>query len=274
MEWVLPDVGVDCHVYRGFYRMKVRVLGCYGSELMGYNPTSFLVNEDVLIDAGTIASALTMEEQLKIRSVLLSHSHFDHIKGLFFLADNLFERFSTTIDIFTTQGIRDILKVHYFNDLLSPDFTSIPDRTNPVMRFNPIRPGQGFEVNGLLIHAFEANHVVETVGYTLQDGSATILYSGDTKTTPWIWKEARHRKDLKAIFVETSFPNRLGKLAELTGHLTPLMLEKELEKWGDIDIPIFLYHMKPQYLETLTLEIGKLKRPNISILKQGDEFNF
>lgn len=258
----------------GFRRMKVRVLGCYGSELMGYNPTSFLVNENVLIDAGTIASALTMEEQLKIRSILLSHSHFDHIKGLFFLADNLFEKFSTTIDIYATTGILEILRTHYFNNLLSPDFTSIPHKGNPIMRFNSILPGQGFEVNGLRIQAFKANHVVETVGYTVQDGSGTILYSGDTGATPWIWEEARHQKDLKAIFVETSFPNRLGELAKLTGHLTPSMLGQELEKLGDIDVPIFIYHMKPQYLETLSTEIERLSRPNISILQQGDEFTF
>ena len=254
--------------------MKIRVLGCYGTELSGYNATSFLVNENILVDAGTIASALTMEEQLKIRSILLSHSHFDHVKGLFFLADNLFERFSTTVNIYSTSGILDILKTHYFNNLLSPDFTAIPDKKNPVMRFNPIVPSEGFEVNGLMVHAFKANHVVESVGYKLQDGNGAILYSGDTGATPWMWKEAREQKGLKAIFVETSFPNRLGELARLTGHLTPSMLEEELQKIGDLDVPIFIFHMKPQYLETLTTEIEQLNHPNISILKQGDEFTF
>lgn len=254
--------------------MKIRVLGCYGTELSGYNATSFLVNETILVDAGTIASALTMEEQLKIRSILLSHSHFDHIKGLFFLADNLIERFSATVNIYSTSGILDILKIHYFNNLLSPDFTAIPDKKNPVMRFNPIVPGEGFEVNGLMVHAFKANHVVESVGYKLQDGNGAILYSGDTGATPWMWKEAREQKGLKAIFVETSFPNRLGELARLTGHLTPSMLEEELQKIGDLDVPIFIFHMKPQYLDTLTTEIAGLNHPNISILKQGDEFTF
>ena len=254
--------------------MKIRVLGCYGTELSGYNATSFLVNENILVDAGTIASALTMEEQLKIRSILLCHSHFDHIKGLFFLADNLFERFSATVNIYSTSGILDILKTHYFNNLLSPDFTAIPDTKNPVMRFNPIVPGEGFEVNGLMVHAFKANHVVESVGYKLQDENGAILYSGDTGATPWIWREAREQKGLKAIFVETSFPNRLGELAELTGHLTPSMLEEELQKIGDLDVPIFIFHMKPQYLDALTREIEQINHPNISILKQGDEFTF
>ena len=254
--------------------MKIRVLGCYGTELLDYNATSFLVNENILVDAGTIASALTMEEQLKIRSILLSHSHFDHIKGLFFLADNLFERFSTTVNIYSTAGILDILKTHYFNDLLSPDFTSIPDKKNPILRLSPIVPSKGFEINGLMVHAFKANHVVESVGYKLQDENEAILYSGDTGATPWIWKEAREQKGLKAIFVETSFPNRLSDLARLTGHLTPSMLEEELQKIGDLDVPIFIFHMKPQYLETLTAEIEQLNHPNISILKQGDKFTF
>jgi cAMP phosphodiesterase len=254
--------------------MRLRVLGCYGTELRNYHATSFLVNEAILVDAGTIASAMTMEDQLKIRNILLSHSHLDHVKGLFFLADNLFERFSTTVNIYSTAGILDILKTHYFNNLLSPDFTSIPDKKNPIMRFRPIAPGESFEVNGLTVNAFKANHVVESVGYKLQDGNGSILYSGDTGATPWIWKEAREQKGLKAIFVETSFPNRLRDLARLTGHLTPSMLEEELKKMGDLDVPIFIFHMKPQYLETLTAEIEQLNHPNISILKQGDEFIF
>ena len=254
--------------------MKIKVLGCYGTELLDYNATSFLVNEAILVDAGTTASVMTIEEQLKIRSILLSHSHFDHVKGLFFLAENLFERFSTTVSIYSTAGILDILKAHYFNDLLSPDFTSIPDKKNPIMRLNPIVPSQGFEVNGLMVNAFKANHVVESVGFRLQDGNGAILYSGDTGATPWLWKEARGQKGLKAIFVETSFPNRLNDLARLTGHLTPSMLEEELEKIGDLNVPIFIFHMKPQYLETITAEIEQINHPKISILKQGDEFTF
>ena len=254
--------------------MKIRVLGCYGTELLDYNATSFLINEEILVDAGTIASALTMEEQLKIRSILLSHSHFDHVKGLFFLADNLCEPFSTTLNIYSTAGILDTLKAHYFNDLLSPDFTSIPDEKNPIMRLNAIVPGEDFEVNGLMVNAFKANHVVESVGYKLQDGNGAILYSGDTGATPWIWREAREQKGLKAIFVETSFPNRLSGLAELSGHLTPSMLEEELKKIDDLNVPIFIFHMKPQYLDALTAEIKRLNHPNISLLKQGDEFTF
>ncbi|MFQ5842236.1 MAG: MBL fold metallo-hydrolase [Thermodesulfobacteriota bacterium] len=254
--------------------MRLRVLGCYGTELFDYHATSFLVNEAILIDAGTTASAMTMEDQLKIRNILLSHSHLDHVQGLFFLADNLFERFSATVTIYSTRGILGILKTHYFNNLLSPDFTSIPDKKNPIMRFRPIAPGESFEVNGLMVNAFKANHVVESVGYKLQDGNGAILYSGDTGATPWIWKEAREQKGLKAIFVETSFPNRLSDLARLTGHLTPSMLEEELKKIGGLDVPIFIFHMKPQYLETITAEIEQLNHPNISILKQGDEFTF
>ncbi|MFQ6079352.1 MAG: MBL fold metallo-hydrolase [Thermodesulfobacteriota bacterium] len=254
--------------------MRLRVLGCYGTELFDYHATSFLVNEAILIDAGTTASAMTMEDQLKIRNILLSHSHLDHVKGLFFLADNLFERFSATVTIYSTRGILGILKTHYFNNLLSPDFTSIPDKKSPIMKFRPIAPGESFEVNGLMVNAFKANHVVESVGYKLQDGNGAILYSGDTGATPWIWKEAREQKGLKAIFVETSFPNRLSDLARLTGHLTPSMLEEELKKIGGLDVPIFIFHMKPQYLETITAEIEQLNHPNISILKQGDEFTF
>ncbi|MGH7230952.1 MAG: MBL fold metallo-hydrolase [Nitrospiraceae bacterium] len=77
--------------------MKIRVPGCHGSEQVIERESGpaqcrtcgFLVNGTVMVDARTIGTALTLQEQKRIRHILLSHLHFDHIQGLPTLADNL-----------------------------------------------------------------------------------------------------------------------------------------------------------------------------------------
>jgi glyoxylase-like metal-dependent hydrolase (beta-lactamase superfamily II) len=69
--------------------MKIRVLGAYGAEGLGQRPTSFLVNDRILIDAGTVGGALTMPEQTLIEHALITHSHLDHVAGLAFLTETL-----------------------------------------------------------------------------------------------------------------------------------------------------------------------------------------
>ena len=69
--------------------MKVRVLGAFGSEALGQRPSAFLINDKVLIDAGTVTGALTVPEQLDIEHAVISHSHLDHIAGLVYLTETL-----------------------------------------------------------------------------------------------------------------------------------------------------------------------------------------
>ena len=115
------------------------------------------------------------------------------------------------------------------------------------------------------------NHVIPTVGYIIDDGISSVVYSGDTYKTEKIWKEASKRDNLKAAIIETSFPDRLSSLAVLSGHLTPAILKEEFRKIGKPDIPLFVYHMKPQHLEEIKKDIGALKMHNIVILDDGKE---
>lgn len=254
--------------------MKVRVLGCHGSELQDDQTTAFLINDSLLLDAGTVTSVLTLDEQKKIRSVLVTHSHLDHTKDILFLADNVVGGNNTPIEVISVPKVLKILKFHLLNDKIWPDFTILPTAEEPILRFRSIKTGKDMSINGLTVKAISVNHTVEAVGYIIRDETSSILYTGDTGPTDKIWKEANKLSNLKAVIVETSFPNYLHALADMSGHLTPFMLKDQLNKLKVLDLSILIFHMKPQYLPELENEIAALGNPNIIILKQGKVFEF
>lgn len=258
--------------------MRLKILGCYGAEMFLYKTSGqvdiyktsgILINENLILDAGSIATSIDVSEQEKITNILLSHSHFDHIKGLPFLADNLWGRITRPIVIMGIKETIDSIKNHLLNDSVWPDITKIPSSGEPIYRLVELKEGQKIHVGRLEITPIRVNHVVPTVGYIIDNGSSTVVYSGDTYKTEEIWKEASRRDNLKAAIIETSFPNRLSNLAVLSGHLTPALLKEEFHKIGKPDLPLFIYHMKPQYLEEIKKDIADLKMSNIVMLYDG-----
>ncbi len=254
--------------------MKIRVLGCYGSELLDFHTTSFLINCSLLLDAGTVTSVLSVEEQIEINNILVTHSHLDHIKDIVFIADNIVEKNNTSIKVISAQETIGDIKYHLLNNKIWPDFTSLPSAEQPVLQVKSIRKKENFCVDGLTVRAIAVNHSIDAVGYIIQDEKSSILYTGDTGPTDEIWEEANRLSNLKAIIVETSFPDRLHYLAEISGHLTPSMLKEQLNKLDDYNSSILIFHMKPQHLAEIKSDMEKLENKNIHILKQGDVFEF
>ncbi len=260
--------------------MRIKVLGCYGAEMFIYKTSGYLVtfktsgiliNDNLIIDAGSIATSLDISEQEKITNIILSHSHFDHIKGLPFLADNLWGRITRPIEIMGIEETMDSIRYHLFNDSIWPDITKIPSTGEPIYSLIELKEGEEISVGKLEVTPIRVNHVTPTVGYIIDDGNSAIVYSGDTYKTEKIWKEASKRDNLKAAIIETSFPDRLSSFAVLSGHLTPALLAEEFQKIGKPDIPLFVYHMKPQHLEEIKKDIGALKMRNIVLLCDGKE---
>lgn len=251
--------------------MEIRVLGCHGSQLPGSNMTSFLLNGKILLDGGTITSVLTAEEQLNIESILVTHAHLDHICDIMFLADNLcFLKRSLPLVVISTPCIIEALRCHLFNNAVWPDFSRIPDRENPIIKFELIHPGKSLSISGVNVTAIEVNHAVEAVGYVIEDHGLTVIFSGDTGPTEEIWQIAKtKRNSLQAIFMETSMPENMQQLAEKAGHLTPLSLSSELQKMGNLDVPIYLYHLKIQWHELIKKEVARLMNENIHTLMDG-----
>lgn len=258
--------------------MKIKVLGCYGAEgiytdpsgrEVNYKTSGFLVNGSTMIDAGTIATALNLSDLTRIQHILLSHIHFDHIRGLPFLADGLFGNIERSVHIHSIDEVLEGLHRHLLNDQVWPDFTKLPDLESPIFRFAEMREEKEEGIGELKVTAIRVNHTVPTVGFLIEDGERALLYSGDTHETKRIWEVASKQTKLSAVFIETSFPNDLHEVAQDSGHLTPQLLGREFSKIGRPDIPLYIYHMKPQYLEQLEQEIRALKIANITFLKDG-----
>jgi ribonuclease BN (tRNA processing enzyme) len=249
--------------------MRIRILGCYGNELPGYRTVSFLVNDSVLIDAGSVTSVLTLEEQMKLKTILVSHSHLDHIKDLAFLADNVIGGIKEPISIVSTRKVIDDIRKNLLNNVIWPDFTVIPSKKSPVFEYKPIGLNKKVKLNGLEVKAVEVDHSIHAIGYLISDGKSSMLYSGDTGPTKKLWQEVSKHKNIKAMFIEISFPNVLQGLADVSGHFTPKSLSEELKKLADSSVPIYLYHLKPKFLEPVLAEIKALGRNNLHILTQG-----
>jgi len=259
--------------------MKIRVLGCHGSDqlLDGAHGSrqcrtcGFLVNETVLLDAGTVGTALRLDEQKRIRHVLLSHLHHDHIQGLPTLADNLADDIDDPVALTSIPQVLKGLQTHVFNDTIYPDFLKLPDPQHPVFVCRALEVGRESEVDGLRVTAIPVNHLVPTVGFLIRDKDSSFLYSGDTYETEEIWKVAAREPTLKAAFIETSFPDDMAELARVSKHLTPSIFAREFHKIGRPDLPVYVYHLKPRVRERIKRELARLGIAKLTVLEEGQE---
>lgn len=254
--------------------MKLRVLGCSGGELPRHRTTCFLVDGKLAIDAGALTASLSLDELLRVDDIVLTHSHFDHVKDVPLLSDLLVGRRETPVRVHASTGCARTLRNSVFNDELWPDFTKIPDLAQPVIEIRPFSPTRPFRVGKYTISPVPVDHPVESVGFVVSDGQDAIAVSGDTGPTSRFWKKVNAQPRLRALLVELSFPNALQRLADVSGHLTPRTLAGELAKLDRNGCPILLYHLKPAHAAELKREVARLALPNVRVLKRGDEFTF
>lgn len=254
--------------------MIFKVGGCFGSESPGYHSVGFLINGYLLLEGGTVTSTFTLDEQKSIEHILISHIHLDHTKELFFLVDNLAPLDAGTITFSAVEGIVDGVRKYLFNEQLWPDFSRLPNVRRPVLQFR-VLPERVFSATGdLEVKPVAVNHPVPATGYLIREPGCAVVYTGDTGPTKAIWEEARKEKDLKAVIVETSFPDGMEKLALDSGHLTPSLLEKELALLDRPDVPVHVFHMKPLYLEKIGQDLERISRYRIEMLEQKKTYRF
>lgn len=250
--------------------MRIRVLGCHGSQLPHFNTTSFLVNKNILLDAGTVTPVLTLEEQLRVDFIFITHAHLDHVRDIMFLADNLFyAKRKRPLTVVSSRGIIENIHRHLFNNVIWPDFSRIPDSKTPLLKFEVLTPGRKKQFGDFQVRALKVHHTVETLGFLMESKNKGVLFLGDTGPTEDVWKAAEAIRGLKAIFLETSLPGSMQRIADKTGHLTPVTLAVELNKMKKIKPEIYLHHMKPQYAEKIRREILAIQDKKIHIIKDG-----
>lgn len=250
--------------------MKIRVLGCHGAQLPNQNTTSFLLEKNVLLDAGAVTQSLSPDEQRRIDFVFVTHAHLDHVRDVMFLADNLFyAKRKKTLSVCSSKGILDSIHRHLLNNVIWPDFSRIPSPQEPIVRLETLIPGRKKTLGDYQVLAIPVHHTVESLGYLVESKGKAVLFLGDTGPTDAVWEAARRNQSLRAIFIETSFPRNMQSMADKTGHLTTKTLAAELKKLGDAKPDIYLYHLKPQYEVLIRRETEAIQDRKIHIVEDG-----
>ncbi|HXF67798.1 MAG TPA: 3',5'-cyclic-nucleotide phosphodiesterase [Burkholderiales bacterium] len=254
--------------------MRLRVLGCSGGIGGELRTTSFLLDHDTLIDAGTGVGDLSINELAQIDHIFVTHSHMDHVASIPFITDTVGWMRNRPVTLYATSETLAILREHLFNWKLWPDFTQIPDARNPVLRYQTVTLGGTVALDGRRITPLPANHVVPAVGYWLDSGRASLVFTGDTTSNDELWVEVNRIPNLKYLIVETALPDRERELAVVSKHLCPELLARELAKLRHSP-EIYVTHLKPREAELIMQEIAvQVKERRPQMLQNNHVFEF
>lgn len=239
--------------------MSIRVLGCSGSIASGCRTTAFLLDDDLLIDAGTGVGDLTLDALARIDHVLLSHSHLDHVLGVPLLADSVMRRRGSDRPPITVHGLPatlDALRTHIFNGAIWPDFTRLPTRQQPILRLQPFETGDVLQFGQRRIEVLPALHTVPAVGFAVHGDAGCWVFTGDTAPNPALWQRLADMT-VRTLVIETAFRNDEQALAEVSGHLHPAALGRELQQLRQ-PAAVYVTHIKPGELDAVMAEIAAL----------------
>jgi len=253
--------------------MLIQVLGGYGGESLDCRMTCLLVNGTIALDAGSLSQALSIDRQVGVRTILLSHSHMDHTNSLPFFIENVFGKTDRAIEIYASPATVYALRKYLFNNATWPDFTRLPNHLVPVVQFHELESEVPVVIDGVKFTPIPVDHLVPTHGFLIEQNGASVLWSSDTGPTHRFWEIANRTPNLKALCIETSFDNSLQQVADVSLHLTPRTLEVELRKLQR-RVPILLHHLKPPCVARIREEVGQLRNSDLDFLEQGKEYNF
>ena len=274
-------------------RAQVRVLGCSGSIAARCHTTAFLLDDDVLIDAGTGVGELRLDELACIEHIFLSHSHLDHVLSLPLMADSVIRLRQTReglrpIHVHALPATLDALRQHIFNGVIWPDFTRLPSAAEPLLKLHPIEIGQTLSLPGRgdterRIEVLPAAHTVPGVGFAIQGRSTRAgasetehhtgwwIYSGDTGPNPALW-ETLNSRPIAHLVIETAFGDDEQHLANISGHLAPQTLAAELQRL-DGSVSVHITHTKPGEMAAVIAQIRAIDtRHRIEPLRAGQVF--
>jgi ribonuclease BN (tRNA processing enzyme) len=225
--------------------MRIRILGCSGGIGAGSRTSAMLIDNDVLIDAGTGIGDLELMDLDSIRHVFLTHAHLDHVAGLPMLADRVFdEEFTVPLTVYAREETLRAIQQHIFNGVIWPDFAQLPTADNPMLRYRVCSPGETVRINHRDFLAVDVMHSVPSLGYTVQNSGGAFAVSGDTKTNETLWPVLNACDDLRLLIVEVSFPDEMERLATESGHYCPRTLTRDLLRLRHSP-QIWLTGMKP-----------------------------
>lgn len=235
--------------------------------------TSYLLNDSLAIDAGAIAIGLTKEEQLRIRSVIITHGHLDHTLSLPLFLTDLMDDIREPVKIYATQSDYEAILHHLFNPRVWISVDLLRNEHTQLISPQRIESGKSFYAEGLKVTPIPVSHTVLTHGLLVEEDRCALLFTSDTSATESIWKKTADLENLKAVFIDVSFPSRLTHLARTSGHHTPATLLEELPKINP-GAEIYAIHLKAAYRDEIEAELKQLKHHRIHVAEIGREYEF
>lgn len=259
--------------------MKIQVLGCSGAIAQNARTTSFLVDDHILVDAGTGVGDLPLEALARVDHVLLTHSHLDHIAALPLMLDSVGGSRQKPVEVHALPQTIAALRTHIFNDVIWPDFSVIPSPEHPFVRLRTLAVGDVFELSGHRVEVLPAEHSVPAVGYAIDTPRGQWVFTGDTECNPAFWERLQEMQ-VAMLVIETAFSEREAMLAKLSRHLCPSTLATELAHLPPgtaTGFPIGITHTKPA--ETAAIQndvraLGVEERYPLVWLQAGQVFDF
>lgn len=242
--------------------------GCRGQPL-----STYVINGQLAIDGGAVGIFGSIEQQMKITDVLITHSHLDHVASLPILVDNVYNPDPACVRVHATKPTMRALKKDIFNERIYPDMVEMSQRMAPFLQLFEIKIRKPFELAGCKITAIPVNHVVPTIAVIIDDGKVAVAIVTDTAPTDEIWEVLRTNPRMKAVYLECSFPNYLANVAEAAMHLTPKLFAREIKKIPD-HVAIHAVHLKPRFFDTLVKEIAAIGDKRVKIAQPGKVYRF
>lgn len=268
---------VLCRVNLGDYKrvnrvvMKFRVLGCSGGiGGRAARTSAFLVDDDILIDGGTGVGELDYEALLRIDHIFVTHAHLDHIAFIPLLIDTVGDTRRAPVTVYATAETLRILRSHIFNWLVWPDFSAIPNRHRPFLRFQMLKVGESVDFDGRRITVLPAFHTVPAVAYCVESGDGQLIYTGDTSYTPDLIAAINSQPALRHLVIETAFSESQHGLAIASRHLCPSLLARFLDALT-VRPAVHISHLKPGHVERTMAEIGVYRGPLRPAMLQNDQ---
>lgn len=251
--------------------MKIKVIGSSIDGDPRQFAATYVINDYIAVDAGCIGF-MSVDAQKRIKHILISHSHLDHIGSLPILLDNVYEHGPDCVIVYGRSSVVECLRQDFFNDRVWPDVIRLSREETPFVKFIALESTTPVELDGITVTPVDVDHVVPTFGFIIDDGASAIAVVSDTGPTQQVWELANGNARLKCVILESAFPNRLGWLAEKAKHLTPELMLREYRKLNR-EVPLLVVHIKPAFYEEVTEELKSLNLPmlEISVPNRGYE---
>lgn len=211
--------------------------------------------------------------QLRIQHIFITHSHMDHIASLPIFLDTVFEAGDRCVTVHAGAATLESLRRDVFNDRVWPDLIGMSEKGNAFVKLETLEPGRPVEAAGLRLTPVAVDHVVPTLGFLVESAGATVAIPSDTGPTDFFWREAGAAPNLKAVFLEASFPNALSELAVLSKHMTPAMFSAQACKLPR-QVPFLAVHIKPRFYDQVVAELHALDMPELRVGRPGATYEF